>query len=94
MANHSAGSLRRLIGLYRAAATPEVLHRAVKTFWQGVTGGGIGGLAFTSLIHVPQSTLQKLAITTLAAVGSGVASLIGNILAEADRLVAEVPRDP
>jgi hypothetical protein len=87
------GNIRKTIRLYREAATPDVYHRAVKTTWQGVTGGGITGLGAAVLLDLSGSVLTKIALGAITAVGGGVTAFITNLLAEVDKLLQPAPNE-
>lgn len=84
---HRPGNIRKTFRLYREAASPEVYHRAIKTSWQGLVGGGITGVGASVLLDLSGSILMKIALGAITAVGGGITSFITNLLAEVDKLL-------
>jgi hypothetical protein len=87
------GNIRKTVRLYRQAATPEIYHRAVKTSWQGLVGGGITGLGASVMLDLSGSTLTKIALGAITAIGGGITSFITNLLAEVDKLLQPAPTE-
>lgn len=74
--------IRKTWRLYRKASTPELLHRAIKTAWQGFAGGGAVSVGFTN-----RTGWINLGIAALSAIGAGVVSFITNLMAAVDELI-------
>lgn len=83
------GVIRKTVALYREGATPEILHRAVKTSWQAASGGGIAGLGGSILLNQAGTMAVKIMVALFSALGAGVTAFITNLLAEVDLLIAE-----